>query len=222
VTDSHFQGYVRQEELWPEDSPEYQAGNDVQKLGEAKKASGEPSLLLWLLWRLGWECGVTVRALHDANVSWGTYRDSMGVHCNAHVNNFVVKPPSVKGSSTFLAPLDFDMAFTRENYLPEVAERHAAASVGLDSWEQLLNFEATMGMKTVLAGDDFASTGVSNAVPVAESHSVVAMAMRDTLVAAYDAARSKGADNHPCDARMHSAAEELVKLALCLVTQVEG
>merc|ERR1712070_1066916 len=33
-------------------------------LEQAKSASGEPSLLLWLAWRLGWECGAVVRTLH--------------------------------------------------------------------------------------------------------------------------------------------------------------
>eukprot|EP00435_Cladocopium_sp_Y103_P072008 s76_g39.t1 len=64
------------------------------------------SLLLWLAWRLGWECGVTLRALHEAQISWGTYSDSMGIHCNAHINNFVVKAMDA-GNGTFLAALDF-------------------------------------------------------------------------------------------------------------------
>lgn len=44
----------------------------------------------------GWDCGVTLRALHAADISWGTYTDIMGpYHCNAHVNNFVLlRPPA--------------------------------------------------------------------------------------------------------------------------------
>ena len=44
----------------------------------------------------------------------------MGIHCNAHVNNLVVKPPNT-GGHTFLAALDFDMAFTRANFMPEAS-----------------------------------------------------------------------------------------------------
>merc|ERR1712232_326240 len=128
-----------------------------QRLEAAKYDSLEPSLLFWLAWRLGWECGSTLRALHGADISWGTYPDAMGIHCNAHVNNLVVKPPGVGRATTFLAALDFDMAFTRESFLLEVAASHAG--VGLDSFEGVLEFEATMGMQTVLAGSDFTSTG---------------------------------------------------------------
>ncbi|CAE8608433.1 unnamed protein product, partial [Polarella glacialis] len=171
----------------------------------AKEAAGEPSLLLWLAWRLGWECGASVRALHAAGVAWGTYPDALGIHCNAHVNNLVVKPPGVGSESNFLAALDFDMAFTQENFLPEATASHA--SLGLDSWEGILNFEASMGMKMVLGGSDFASTGVSNATSAPESHSLVELAMRDTLVAAYEAALKGGTDGHPQHVEMRRAAK---------------
>lgn len=186
----------------------------------ARAAAGESSLILWLCWRLGWECGAIVKALHDAGIAWGTYPDAMGIHCNAHVNNLVVKPPGVGRTNRFLAALDFDMAFTQESFLAEAAASHSG--MGLDSWEGVLNFEATMGMKTVLAGSSFASTGVANASPVPPSHAKVEMAVRDTLVAAYDSAREGGVDSHPAHAMMEEAARELIKLALCLTTHVEG
>merc|ERR1712176_501632 len=128
-------------------------------------------------------------------ISWGTYPDAMGIHCNAHINNLVVKPETAGRPTSFLAALDFDMAFTRDNFLPEATATHA--SLGLDTWEGVLEFEATMGMKTVLSGDDFASTGVANEVAVPELHTISEMAVRDTLVTAYDAARAGGMDVHP-------------------------
>jgi len=202
---------------------------DAARLGLAARLAGrargssttEPSLLLWLAWRLGWECGASIRALHAAGIAWGTYPDAMGIHCNAHVNNLVVKPQG-RGDSpqTFLAALDFDMAFTKEGYLPEAISSHAG--MGLDSWEGVLNFEATMGMQMVLGGSDFASTGVANEAAVPQSHATVEMALRDTLVAAYQAARDGGADAHPHTAEMQGAAYDLIRLALCLTTHVEG
>ena len=35
----------------------------------------EDATVLWLAWRLGWECGETLRTLHAFDISWGTYAD---------------------------------------------------------------------------------------------------------------------------------------------------
>ena len=84
---------------------------------------GAGSVLLYLGWRLGRECGMVQRMLSDADISWGTYPDAMGTHCNAHVNNMVVLPSSTVASASldapFLAPVDFDMAFTKDSFLFE-------------------------------------------------------------------------------------------------------
>merc|ERR1711920_652293 len=111
---------------------------------------------------------------------------------------------------TFLAALDFDMAFTKDGYLPEAAKSHAG--MGLDTWDGVLRFEATMGMKTILSGSDFASTGVSNTASVPESHAPVEMAIRDTLVTAFEAARQGGADKHPPHDEMRKAAYYLIQM----------
>ena len=56
------------------------------------------------------------RALHEARIAWGTYRDSSGYHCNAHANNLVLRRPAPDGGTeAFLMPCDFDMAFTEES-----------------------------------------------------------------------------------------------------------
>ncbi|CAK8992526.1 unnamed protein product [Durusdinium trenchii] len=190
-----------------------------QGLWDDLREKVEASSLLWLAWRLGWECGETLRALHDAEISWGTYADSMGIHCNAHINNFVVKGPCglSGGAKTFLAALDFDMAFTRQNFVPEALSQ----SSFLDSFDAILAFEESMGMKMVLAGSDFASTGVANA-KAPESHRLMEMALRDTMVAAYTAALEKQTDPHPLTEERQRVSYDLIKLALCLTTHVEG
>eukprot|EP00930_Biecheleria_cincta_P096701 TRINITY_DN88510_c0_g1_i1.p1 TRINITY_DN88510_c0_g1~~TRINITY_DN88510_c0_g1_i1.p1 ORF type:complete len:962 (+),score=135.46 TRINITY_DN88510_c0_g1_i1:366-3251(+) len=188
---------------------------------DAPCAAGEASLLLWLAWRLGWECGATLRALHASGISWGTYPDAMGIHCNAHVNNLVVKPPRAGRSNTFLAALDFDMAFTREVFVPEACKSHS--NMGLDSFDGVLAFEVAMGMQTVLSGSDFTSTGVSNSVQVPESHKALEIAMRDTLVTACDAAYIGGEDSHPLrSSAMQAVAHDLIRIALCLTSDVEA
>lgn len=175
-------------------------------------------MLLWLAWRLGWECGSVVRALHAADIAWGTYFDTMGIHCNAHSDNLVVKPEKTGRQSTFLAALDFDMSFTMLGYLPEASP--TPPGLGLDSWAGVLQFEANMGMKTVLAGHLRSNTGVPNTARVPESHLIVETALRDTLVSAYDAAYSGGTDAHPPHRDMRSAAYALIKLALSLTTHI--
>ncbi|CAE7839966.1 MOCS3-1 [Symbiodinium sp. CCMP2592] len=184
-----------------------------------KTLSGdEPSVILWLVWRLGWECGATLRALHASGIAWGTYPDSLGIHCNAHSNNFVVKPPGCGRQETFLAALDFDMAFTRENFLPEACE---SGALGLESFDGILAFEANMGLKTVLSGSDFSNTGVQNA-QAPPSHKLLELAIRDTMVTACSEALAGGCDPHPYSAGLKAVAYDVIKLALCLTTEVEG
>lgn len=62
------------------------AKNDPHKL-----ASSVP-LLPYLYYRFGRDAGATLRLMHADGISWGTYSDKMGVHCNAHANNLVLFP----------------------------------------------------------------------------------------------------------------------------------
>lgn len=74
----------------------------------------DPCHLAYLYWRLGRDCGTVGRALMSNNIMWGAYTDATGRHMNAHGNNFVLLPESLEGDN-FLAPLDFDMSYTRDN-----------------------------------------------------------------------------------------------------------
>lgn len=144
------------------------------------------SLLLCFAKRLGHECGDTLRKMHQGQVSWGTYPDEMGIHCNAHANNFIVQ---VNSDTNVLAAVDFDMAFTGESFVP-------GCWVGKDEFfpkdfEGILKFEETMGMKTSLAGSDFTSTGVSNETVSGEDvqhASILRSLLRDTIVSAFEQA----------------------------------
>ena len=53
-------------------------------------------------------------------MSWGTFRDAAGTHCNAHGNNFVLCAPdpgpddaAAANAGPLLAPLDLDFAYTQ-------------------------------------------------------------------------------------------------------------
>ena len=99
--------------------------NDKLQPSKMQAGSRCGSVLLYLCWRLGWECGAVQYALGQNNISWGTYSDAMGTHCNAHANNMVVRSFSSTNLSMeeddfrFLAPLDFDMSFTKETFVME-------------------------------------------------------------------------------------------------------
>jgi hypothetical protein len=58
---------------------------------------------------------VIQKLLSKNDINWGTYRDTLGDHSNSHANNLVLIPSS-GDDSLFLAPLDFDMAFTRDTF----------------------------------------------------------------------------------------------------------
>ena len=68
--------------------------------GNSHQPARSSSVVLLLAWRLGYECGRVQCLLRSNGVSWGTYPDSMGTHCNAHANNMVVLPPLPKRAHT--------------------------------------------------------------------------------------------------------------------------
>ena len=93
--------------------------------GEAHLLSGIFALAI----QVGYEAGFAVRTMQKNGVSWGTYDDALGTHCNAHPNNLVVlrsyleKPLEADDDKSFIqltAPLDFDMAYrTKDSFTPQ-------------------------------------------------------------------------------------------------------
>ena len=65
--------------------------------------------------RIGYETSKIKKCLQEANINWGTYIDrDFDYHCNSHANNFVILP---QGNNSLLAPLDFDLAFSKEKMI---------------------------------------------------------------------------------------------------------
>ncbi|KAM3142326.1 hypothetical protein pb186bvf_005483 [Paramecium bursaria] len=65
--------------------------------------------------RLGYEVGRIKRIFIDHDLNWGYFRDhsKLMYHTNAHLDNFVV----VTDREYLLAPLDFDIAFFKEEFV---------------------------------------------------------------------------------------------------------
>ena len=86
---------------------------------------------------LGGEIGETMRRIYEVDLNWGYFADhDTAYHCNAHPNNFVVLPP---GNGRLLAPLDFDMAFFRKEY---IMYSHEKKQKGGEEDEAILNKDA--------------------------------------------------------------------------------
>ncbi|CAF3333966.1 unnamed protein product [Rotaria socialis] len=108
-------------------------------------------LLCLLYKRFGFECGSILGLMHYHRISWGTYKDELGMHCNAHPNNLVIKL-STPASSFLLAPLDFDMSFTETGYLPNIYNNQL--------FDEIIKLELS-AFQLTLGGDSQASSGVT-------------------------------------------------------------
>ena len=71
--------------------------------------------LLDIYVRIGYEVGRIKKRLQEAHINWGSYIDrGFDYHCNAHSNNLVILP---QGNDSLLAPLDFDLAFSKDKMI---------------------------------------------------------------------------------------------------------
>jgi len=179
--------------------------SNIKKILPLQEKAG--SLITHIYWRLGRECGIICRIFAQNNFSWGTYKDPLGFHCNSHINNLILLPPSKPGSP-LLSPLDFDMAFT-----------HFSFSRDEQVWTEWMVLELN-GMKLVLAGDAETSTGVTTSVHLEKPFSLVKYALRDTMVVAFNEGFAGIPDRHPPIIEIDSAVHALLKLAL-IVTEHE-
>ncbi len=59
---------------------------------------------------------MTKQGVYSLLVLTSLHKEWLGTHCNAHGNNFVVRPPS-SFSRSFLAPVDFDFAYDSKAFV---------------------------------------------------------------------------------------------------------
>lgn len=109
----------------------------LEEISEDETANG--SILLQLAFVLGWQCGVTCYALAAAGLSWGTYPDDTGVHCNSHANNMVILDAPLE-QDVLLAPVDFDMSFEKSAFDPTILDQ-AHQKLFPRDWENLITLE---------------------------------------------------------------------------------
>eukprot|EP01130_Rhizamoeba_saxonica_P018871 TRINITY_DN959_c0_g1_i2.p1 TRINITY_DN959_c0_g1~~TRINITY_DN959_c0_g1_i2.p1 ORF type:complete len:398 (-),score=117.31 TRINITY_DN959_c0_g1_i2:67-1260(-) len=172
-----------------------------------KKKHPVGSLLAHLYWRLGREIGTIVRIMSEANISWGTYVDPLGTHCNAHINNLVILPQGEPGSK-LLSLLDFDMAFTKTSF-----------TEGEDQWNEWHVLEIN-GMLLCLAGDPELNSGVETEAQLSQDVSMIKWLLRDTMVLGFRSGLDGTEDIHPPIPELDDAVHSLLKMAM-IITDTE-
>ena len=114
--------------------------NILDKLLEAQK-NGKKffETLIDIYVRIGYEVSRVKKCLQVAHINWGSYLDrGFDYHCNAHSNNLVVLP---QGNDSLLAPLDFDLAFTKEKMMIIYKEAPTFGQVDETYWDNYINAE---------------------------------------------------------------------------------
>ncbi|CAF0734991.1 unnamed protein product [Adineta ricciae] len=136
----------------PTDTDEHLWVKHINVLNEYLQTNGKLADLLCSIYkRFGFECGSILGLMHYHRISWGTYTDELGIHCNAHPNNLVMKLLSA-ADSFLLAPLDFDMSFTEKTYQP--------SRMNVISFDEIIQLELS-GFQLTLAGDSQINSGVT-------------------------------------------------------------
>lgn len=181
----------------------------LQQLDDTKLISDVDSpgnLFSYLYWRLGREVGEIQKLLLDNEISWGTYSDQLGDHCNAHPNNFVILPPSDNNHNCFLAPVDFDMAYSKQEFTREE-----------NLWKQWRDQEK-QALLMELAGA-MLSTGLKELVQYENvSTDNLRWSLRDTMVLAYLDALHGVKDKHPVKPELDDGVHALIQMALILTS----
>ena len=147
---------------------------NVEMINQYLQTNTLSHLLCLLYRRIGFECGSILGLMHHHRISWGTYTDALGTHCNAHLNNMVIKLPSdiLHSHNFFLAPLDFDMSFTEASCL--------------QSFDELISMEL-LGFRMALGGDADVNSGMTALADMPDIQSTSARwFLRDMLLNSFD------------------------------------
>lgn len=137
--------------------------------------------IISLCWRLGWEVGEFLRALHDKDILWGYFydHDPCTPHCNSHPNNFIVIP-YLGGSEKpcrFLAPVDFDMSFSLEHFSSPYT--HMPDTDLFNEWKKQ---EYTEMLRAL--GGELASSGLPSK-KITDELSPLKIALHDILISGF-------------------------------------
>lgn len=160
--------------------------------------------LVNIVYRIGWEVGTVKRILQDNSISWGYFIDHnpFEPHCNSHCNNFVILGPQ---STNILAPVDFDMAFTKTEFISPI-EGEGFGTNDIELFENWVNCERNC-LEYTLAGQE----NMANFVYGNQRENVLGTAFRDLLVIAFRESFDKA---QPRLLWQRSSCEDVIELCL--------
>ena len=183
----------------------------IVSLGKKPPRGWPRCLLAFMFWQIGWDCGVTLRSLHQSGkITWGRFwhdeneNEEKVPHFNGHPNSFVVLPPELV-EDHLMAPLNFDLAYTEASY--ESKEKGDAE----ENFDVELNF-----LRLVLAGADIRTSAI---IPETSSEfriQMVSIGMRDTLLAGFDCAFAGEKNAHPFVPELKGVIVAMTQVALML------
>jgi len=180
-------------------------------------------LISWFYARIGWECGKIKRILQDHKINWGYYADhNVLYHCNAHPNNFIILPQGL--SKNLLAPLDFDLAFNKENFINIQEDSETYGKYDERTFDTFLNCER-YSLEEALSGEEnMANFGYSlfKLETQNEIYPLLKTALRDTCVFYYRKAYDKLDDPEMnlYDAKTDESIYALINLALIITKDI--
>ena len=175
--------------------------------------------LLDIYVRVGYEVGRIKKCLQEAHINWGSYIDrGFDYHCNAHSNNLVILP---QGNDSLLAPLDFDLAFTKEKMIVINKEVPSFGKHDISYFENYTNAEfVDLSLNLCGAEDynfDFDKNKKKEETFESKIKDVIRFLLCDSMLENY----MKGFDNIPSDdvissnqLKEDSFFHNIVKLAL--------
>ncbi|KAI6652275.1 hypothetical protein LOD99_7290 [Oopsacas minuta] len=177
------------------------------KLNQFITTDSNGNLLSLLYWNLGFEVGIILTSIHAKQINWGTFFDHNPCepHCNSHPNNLIILPP---GYSRFLAPVDFDLSFTREGFFsPYTKELDDDL---FDSWIDMETSEMARAL-----GGETVNTGVSTSEHLLQKdYSILEIALRDTIVLGYLAGINCKENIRPIPPYIKDVLHIIIELAL--------
>jgi len=182
-----------------------------------------------IVWRLGREAGAIRRNLTDNGISWGFYYDhDPNMPNNASTpDNFVLLPrPKSGASQQFIAPINFENAYTRDSFLlgaartPECNRWPLEEDLGEQDgalFNKFLNREL-YALESALGGDKgMANVEYATSMEV-DTHvaALLMTAVTDTCVLGFRSGFRMEEDKYPFDEELEEHAYDLLEMALCM------
>jgi len=175
--------------------------------------------LAHVVWHLGREAGNVRKIMNENDIMWGYFFDHNPneAHNNSDPSNLVLLPKGTNGGQ-LLAPIDFDMCYTRSSFLIGVVEgedfptwptEENLGTQDMDKFDRWQEQEAYL-MEMAIGGN------VDNYVGPNETANVLMTALRDTCLLGFRSGLRGDIDPYPLTGEYLDHVYDIIELALCL------